>query len=93
MTQGDTIHKNDCAGNANTRLQAGSTGTSQFSPYKLELRGNGTVGTYYCDHKLHAGATRNTHLSTKQPSESNNKILLLELWDPFHSREKNLISK
>ena len=74
-------------------LQAGSTGTSQYSSYQIELRDNGTVGKDDCYHERHAGATKNTRLSTKQPSEAKKKVLLLELREQFHSQEKNLLSK
>ena len=91
--RGDRRHSHNCAGNANTRLQSGRTGTSQCSPYQLKLRGNGTVGTDDCDHERHAGVTKNTRLRTKQTSEAKKKVLLMELQDKFHLRKKNLISK
>ena len=90
---GDLRHSNNYVWNANTRLRYGRTGTSQCSPYKLELRGNGTVGTYDCDHERHAGSTKNTHLCTNQPSEAKNKVLMLELREQFRSREQNLLIK
>ena len=77
----------------NTRLQSGRTGTNQFSPYQIELRGNGIVGTYDCGHKRHSGATKNNCLCTKQPIKTKKEVLLLELQEKFHSREKNLLSK
>ena len=77
----------------NTRLQSGRTGTNQFSPYQIELRGNGIVGTYDCGHKRHSGATKNNCLCTKQPIKTKKKVLLLELQEKFHSQEKNLLSK
>ena len=55
---GDLRHIN-CAGNANTRLQAIRTCISQCSHYQLELRGIGTVETYDCDHENHVGAFQN----------------------------------
>ena len=47
---------------ASTELRSGRTGTSQCSSYQIEIRGNGTVSTYDCDHERHAGATENTCL-------------------------------
>ena len=89
----DQRHTKNCAGNVNTRLQAGRIGTSQCSPYQLELRGNVTVGTDDCDHELYAGATKNTRLITNQPSDEKKKVLLLELQEQFHSQDQNLLSK
>ena len=90
--RGDKRHANNRAGNDNTRLWYGRTGTIQLSPYQLKLRGNGKVGTDECDHEQHAGATENTPLGTKK-SEAKKKVLMLELRKKFHSREKNLLSK
>ena len=81
------------AGNVNTRLQSGFTGISQCSPYQLKLHGNGTVGTDVCDHENHAGATKNTQLCKNKPSKVKKKVLLLELREQFHSRDKNLLGK
>ena len=89
----DQRHKSNRAGNVNTRLRAGRTDTSQCNPYQLKLRGNGTVGIYDCNHEHHTGATENTCLSTKQPSEAKNKVLLLELQEQFYSREKTWSAK
>ena len=86
-------HTNNSTGNANTRVRAGKNGTIQCSPYQLELRGNGIVGTDDCDHERHAGATKNTCLCTNQQSEAKKKVLLLELREKFHSREQNLLGK
>ena len=63
--RGDRRHKKNCAGNVNTRLQAGGNSTSQCSPYHIKLRGNGTVGKYDCYHEFHAGATKNTRICKK----------------------------
>ena len=90
---GDWRHTNNHVGNLNTRIRYGRTGTSQFSTYQIKICGNSTVGTDECDHERHAGATKTTRLSTKQPSEAKKKVLLMELWDQFHSWDKNLLSK
>ena len=90
---GDRRHINNRAGNVNTRIRAGRTGTSQCSPYQIELCGNGKVGTDNCDHERHVGTNKNTRLRTKQPSKAKKKVLLLELREQFHSREQKLISK
>ena len=76
---GDQRHTNNCAGNANTRLRAGSTGTIQCSTYQIEIHVNGTVGTDDCDHEFHAGSTKTTRIFTNQPSKSKKKVLLMEL--------------
>ena len=90
---GDKTHTKHCAGNSNTRLRYGRTGTSQYSPNKLELHDNGTVVKDDCDHERQASATKNTCLCKNQPSNAKNKVLLMELQEKFHSREKNLIRK
>ena len=76
-----------------TRLRAGRTGTSQYSHYQLKLGCNGIVGTNDCDNERHAGATKTTRLSTNQISEAKKKVIVLELWEKFHSRDQNLLSK
>ena len=90
---GDWRHTKNRAGNADTRLRDGRTGTRQCSPYQINLRGNGTVGTDHCDHKCHVGATKNTCLCTNQPIEYKKKVLLLDLREQFHLREQKLLSK
>ena len=93
---GDIRHSTNCVGNANTRLRYGRTGTSQCSPYQLEICGDGTVGTFGtddCDNELHEGETKNTRLGTNQPGEAKKKFLLLDLRDHFHSQEQNRIIK
>ena len=85
-------HANNCAGNSNKRIRSGRTGTSQFSAYQLDLRGNGTVGTDDCDHDLHAGATKKI-ASAKTNQARLKKVLLMELWELFQSRGQNLLSK
>ena len=77
----------------NTRLQYRRTGTSQCSPNQIKLHVNVTVGTDDCDRERHAGTTKKSRLSTKQPIEAKNKVLLLELQEQFHSQYQNLISK
>ena len=90
---GDQRHTINHEGNVNTRLRSGRTVTSQFSPYQLKICGNGKVGIDECNHEHHSGETKNTCLYTNQPSKEKKKVLLLDLRDQFHSREKNLLRK
>ena len=66
------------AGNADKELRAGSTATSQFIPYQLELSGNGTVGIDDCDHERHAGAIEDNRFCTNKPKNPKKETLLLE---------------
>ena len=70
---GDRRHSNNLSENVNIRIRAGRTCTSQCSPYQFEIRGNGTVFKYDCDHERHAGATKNNCLCTNQPSKAKRK--------------------
>ena len=90
---GDQIHTNNRAGNVNTSLWSGRTGTNKCSSYQIEIQGNVTVGTYNCDHERHSGATKNTRLWKRQPREARNKVLLMQLKEKFHSWEQYLLGK
>ena len=63
---------------SNTRIRAGRTVTSQWSPCQLKLRGNGTVGTDDCDHERHEGATKNTLSRISQ--HTNIRLTTMEIY-------------
>ena len=86
-------HPNDCAGDAITEIWDVRTGTSQCSNYQIEIRGNGTVVIYDCDHERHTGTIKNIHLCTNQPINIKKEALILDLREKIHSLEKNLLIK
>ena len=73
--------------NADSELQDGRTGTSQCSPYQLQIIGRGKIFTDDCDNKRHAGATQYFFVSSNKPNKDQEEVLLLELREQFYSWE------
>ena len=57
---GNRRHPKNLTGNASSDIHYVRNGTSQCSPYQMELRDMGIIDTDDCDHECHAGAIVDT---------------------------------
>ena len=70
---------------AESEVLDGRNGAYQCSPHKFKLRSHGAIRANYCNNECNVGATRYLICNLNKFNKNKDEVLLLEMWNKFHS--------